>query len=414
VGALYDYKGRLEAARRRIGSFADSQLLLGFLDHLKALGLSDGRVAKYANHICALMRGCPFNPKTATREDVERVIAWINSQPYKSTTKKDLKIVVRRLVQYARHGSCAPRTPVPDEVNWFSVKSDEKDSRVKPEMLLTLEEVKAIMNACENERDRALVSVLFEGALRPGELLGMTVGSVEFIDKYCLISVDGKTGIKRIPLVASHKPLLDWLTKHPKRGDPEAPLWISLSNNSKAEGMSYCYLRKLVRQLAAKAGVRKKVWPYLFRHTCLTAMAKILTEAKLELYAGWVHGSDMPRRYVHFSARDLEETILEVHGLKSPAREDSIIRPMQCPRCGESNPPSNVRCSICGYILDKKLAMEVEEKHAERMEEILKRLERLEEVVRSFLGDESESLRRQETSGAQSPLTTAPSRPSLR
>jgi integrase/recombinase XerD len=382
---MYDYGRRLEAARKRISSLANSRLLLAFLDHLKALGLSDGRVAKYANHICALTRGSPFNPKTATREEIERVIAWINSQPYKSTTKKDLKIVVKRLVQYARHGSCATKTPIPDEVKWFSINTREKDSRVGPEMLLTLEEVKAMIGTAENERDKALVSVLFEAALRPGELLGMTVGSVEFRDSYCLITVKGKTGIKRLPLVASHKSLLDWLMRHPKRNDPEAPLWISLSNNSKAEGMSYYYLRKLVKQLAAKAGVKKKVWPYLFRHSCLTAMAKILTEAKLELYAGWVHGSDMPRRYVHFSARDLEETILEVHGLRRAERAEGIIKPAECPRCGKRNSPDSVRCSFCGYILDKKLAAEMEEKERERNMEIVQRIERLEGLVKALI-----------------------------
>jgi len=51
--------------------------------------------------------------------------------------------------------------------------------------------------------------VLFEAALRPGELLRMDVGSVDFKDGYCLISVKGKTGVKRIPLVVSFKPLLE-------------------------------------------------------------------------------------------------------------------------------------------------------------------------------------------------------------
>jgi ribosomal protein S18 acetylase RimI-like enzyme len=51
-------------------------------------------------------------------------------------------------------------------------------------MLMTLEEIKAMINSAENDRDRTLVSVLFEGALRPGELLSMTVGSVEFKDSY--------------------------------------------------------------------------------------------------------------------------------------------------------------------------------------------------------------------------------------
>jgi len=69
-----------------------------------------------------------------------------------------------------------------------------------------------------------MISVLFEGGLRPGELLSMTVGSVAFNSQYCLITVYGKTGVKRIPLVASFKPLLEWLQKHPLRGEINAPL----------------------------------------------------------------------------------------------------------------------------------------------------------------------------------------------
>ncbi|MGB9779068.1 MAG: tyrosine-type recombinase/integrase, partial [Candidatus Bathyarchaeales archaeon] len=321
---LYEYSKRLMSAKGRIKGLANGSFLLSFIEHLEALGLSAGRVAKYANHICALMRKCPFNPVKASRGDIEGVIAWINCQPYKSSTKEDLKVVVRKLVQYARYGSCARKTPVPPEVAWFSVNRSEKDSRVKPESLLSLDDVKAMINAAENERDKALISVLFEAALRPGEILTMNVGSVIFKDDYCLIAVNGKTGVKRIPLVASYRLLLEWLMKHPKRGNPNAPLWISLSNNSKLEGMSYYYFRKLVRSLAERAGVKKNVWPYLFRHTCLTSLAKILTEAKLELYAGWVHGSDMSRRYVHFSARDLEDTILEVHGLKKAGHAEGV------------------------------------------------------------------------------------------
>lgn len=154
--------------------------------------------------------------------------------------------------------------------------------------------------------------------------------------------------------------------------------------------MSYYYFRKLIRNLAQKAGLKKKVWPYLFRHASLTFMAKILMEAKLELYAGWVHGSDMARRYVHFSARDLEEAILEVHGLKRAAKQAEIITPIERPRCRERNSPSNIRCSFCGYIIDRKLAIETEEKRAERLEDAIRRLERLEQIIYSLLGDKGE------------------------
>ncbi|MEM0253977.1 MAG: hypothetical protein QXK78_05410 [Candidatus Bathyarchaeia archaeon] len=103
---------------------------------MSALEPSAGRVAKYANLLYSLMMSCPFDP--ADRQVVERVIAWINSQPCKLLNKEDLKILVRKLVQYAKYSSC-------------------------------------------------------------------------------LISICGKTGVKRIPLVASYKLLLDWLMKHPLR-----------------------------------------------------------------------------------------------------------------------------------------------------------------------------------------------------
>ena len=389
---IHDYVGRLRRARERLSRLENSSILLSFIDHLSALELSAGRVAKYANLLCMLMKNCSFDPAKADRRIVERVIAWINSQPYKSSTKEDLKLVVRKLIQYAKYGSCGRGAPVPPEVSWFNIKRSEKDSRVKPEMLLSLDDVKAMINAAENERDKALISVLFEAALRPGELLTMKVRSVEFKDNYCLISVCGKTGVKRIPLIASHKLLLDWLMKHPKRHDPDAPLWISLSNNSKNEAMSYYYFRKLIKELAKKAGLRRDVWPYLFRHSCLTALAKVLTESKLELYAGWVHGSKMARRYVHFSARDLEETVLEIHGLKEPRRADGIIRPVECPRCRQMNAPNSTRCEACGYVLDRDLAIKIEEEERRRnedviklLEEAFKRLDRLERIVQSVL-----------------------------
>ena len=389
---IHNYRKRLESAKRRLAKLKQGKLLLGFLNHLEALSLSTGRVAKYANHICALMKHCPFNPAKAERRDIEQVIAWINGQPYKSSTRDDLKLVVRKLVQYAKCGSCTRETPVPTEVAWFKVKSTNRDCRVRPESLLTSEEIKAMVRAAENERDEALISTLFEGALRPGELLTMKLGSVEFKKDYCIISVEGKTGLKRIPLVVSYRPLLKWLQKHPRRENPNTPLWSSLSNNSKGGQVSYSYLRKLLKRLAGKAGIRKPVWPYLFRHSCLTALAKVFTESRLELYAGWIHGSRMPKRYVHFSARDLEDAVLELHGLKRRGETDNILKIVECPRCGAKNQPDAVRCEWCGLILDKQLALKIEEEERRRTEEkekaLIGRIERLERLVRSLLNGE--------------------------
>ena len=309
--------------------------------------------------------------------------------------------MLRKFIQYAKYGRCDRETPLPPEVSWIKLRVKENDSRVTPDNLLSKEEFKAIVKATENSRDRALVYVLFEAALRPGELLTMTVGSVEFKDKYCLITVNGKTGIKRIPLVVSYKPLLEWLRDHPNRDNPNAPLWASFSNSNKGGRLSYRRFRLLIKRLAEKAGLKKDVWPYLFRHSTLTEIAKVFTEARLEQYAGWVHGSKMSRRYVHFSARDLEDAVLGLHGFRKQDDTEGVLKLVECPRCGTQNTPGSVYCNFCGFLLDKELAIKIEEEERRkdemvihRLEEMAKRLEDLERIVHKLFYDKAELYRK--------------------
>ncbi|MEM2780537.1 MAG: hypothetical protein QW791_06695 [Candidatus Bathyarchaeia archaeon] len=60
----------------------------------------------------------------ATKQDIERVVAWINRQPYREWTKHGLKTALRKLVQYAKCGSCDEKTPLPPEVAWIPMKVD--------------------------------------------------------------------------------------------------------------------------------------------------------------------------------------------------------------------------------------------------------------------------------------------------
>ncbi|MEM3466254.1 MAG: hypothetical protein QW566_07270, partial [Candidatus Jordarchaeales archaeon] len=81
-----------------------------------------------------IFKNVPFDAVKADRHEVERVVAWINSKPYKSWTKHGLKIAVRKLVQYAKYGSCDGKTPMPPEVAWIKITVRDKDSGVTPEI----------------------------------------------------------------------------------------------------------------------------------------------------------------------------------------------------------------------------------------------------------------------------------------
>jgi len=98
-------------------------------------------------------------------------------------------------------------------------------------------------------------------------------------------------------------------------------------------------------------------------------MAKVFTEARLEQFAGWTYGSKMTQRYVHFSARDLEDAILELHGLKKSSKDTGIIKLVDCPRCGNKNPIGKIRCATCSMVLDKETALKLEDNQRQKEKE---------------------------------------------
>lgn len=97
----------------------------------------------------------------------------------------------------------------------------------------------------------------------------------------------------------------------------------------------------------------------------------------------------MTRRYVHFSARDLEEAVLELHGLAKKDEAKRGFRLEECPRCGRKNQPESVKCGFCGFILDRRSAEEIEQKTNERNAEIQDRLQRLEQTITSLLNNQT-------------------------
>lgn len=92
-----------------------------------------------------------------------------------------------------------------------------------------------------------------------------------------------------------------------------------------------------------------------------------------------------PRRYVHFSAKDLEDAILELNGLKKPEEEGPKLELRICPRCSYENSPEVKRCAKCGLILDPVLAAKIAAREAKREADLKKRVEKLEKLISSLL-----------------------------
>ena len=191
----------------------------------------------------------------------------------------------------------------------------------------------------------------------------MKIKHIQF-DKYgALAMLNGKTGMRRIRLIASVPSLSAWLNIHPFKDDKDAWLWVGLSPVNKGDKLSYNGLKNLIKDLSKKANIKKKIYPYIFRHSRATELAKHLTEAQLCQFMGWVQGSKQAATYVHLSQRDTDEAILEMYGLLDKEEKDGEkLMAIKCPRCGQYNSPGARFCYYCGMALDVKAAMEADEK----------------------------------------------------
>jgi integrase len=178
-----------------------------------------------------------------------------------------------------------------------------KLGEVHPELrhcdLITKEELWGMISAAKTLRDMAMLAVLYDGALRRQELLGLRLRDVDFSNGIVHITVTGKTGTRTIPLTFSGLILKRYVDATPRFWE-QGSLWDIGING----------LRAMIDSVRDRIRINKRVYPYVFRHSRITELSNILSEAQLKCFAGWSQNSPMPRNYVHLCVNDLDRVIL--------------------------------------------------------------------------------------------------------
>ena len=199
-------------------------------------------------------------------------------------------------------------------VDWFAARRIK--SKLKKTDLLTPEELDAIVGVARTQMERAFITGYFESKCRPKEYLGLKVGDVETNSYGVRLNVDSKLGGTRgIPLVRSAPEFALWLRMHPFRNDRDAPLWIITRGGPQKKAIGYGRAKQLIKTRAREAGVKKRVYQYLFRHTGLTDACVKVKEPVLRKLAGWSPDSRMPAVYEHLAGEDVERAVLEAEGI---------------------------------------------------------------------------------------------------
>jgi site-specific recombinase XerD len=202
--------------------------------------------------------------------------------------------------------------------------------RTFPPAPLSAVEVRSLVDACGRRsptgiRNRALIVVLWRTGLRLSEALDLVPGDVG--DGFLAVR-RGKGGKARtVGMDPEAFAVLErWLERRKQLGVRSAPLFCTL----KGGGLDENYVRRVLRRMATRAGVEKRVHPHGLRHTHANELAE--------------EGVPMPVIQAQLGHSSLATT---ARYLQRVGSTPAVLRAMGQRAWGESNDPSTCNAT-CG------------------------------------------------------------------
>ncbi len=357
----------------------NKKLIDGFIQTCTAKGLSGHRLLFYLSRLTKILE---FNGKDMdqwNRDDVEKVMARVESSGYKAWTRENFKVTLKIFFKW--YYKVENGDPLPTLVRWLTNQSPP--NKLVRDDLLTPEEVKKMMDCTNNLMWKALLATLFESGTRAGELRAMKLRDIKFTETEVQIQITGGKMAKKMRdrfvfLYQSYDILRSWIDNHPFKNDPNHYVWINTSAKNHGEVLQHRHLDITLKRLAVNAGLNKRVFAHLFRHSRAYIWHRDLGQAVAQKALGHAPDSDMSRTYQHFTSDNVRDALRKQHGLKK--KEELTPEDFVCGRCKHPNGIGSTSCSVCGLPLSQLAAAKIK-KEEEKKKDTYEKLEKLANMI---------------------------------
>ncbi|MEQ9186448.1 MAG: site-specific tyrosine recombinase XerD [Cryomorphaceae bacterium] len=288
----------------------------GFKSYLRMeRSLSENSIAAYLEDVHKLTRYLGeekrvMSPSDVVRKDLESFVKWIVDLGLAPHTQARIISGIKAFFRYLEIDEVIKEDPT-------LLLEAPKLGRKLPDTLNNAE-IERMLEAIdrsrpEGERNRAIVETLYACGLRVSELVTLRISNLFFKDGF--IRVIGKGDKERlVPIhdvaTRSIQLYLDEVRIHIDPKPSEAD-YVFL--NQRGSHLSRVMVFYIIRDLAAKAGIRKTISPHTLRHSFATELVENGADLRaVQEMLG--HASITTTEiYTHLDRKFLKKTILEHH-----------------------------------------------------------------------------------------------------
>jgi site-specific recombinase XerD len=326
-------------------SRTDADLIIRFVrEEANRIGHAEHTVLSNTRYLSHAVERIP-GPAQWTNDQINQYVADARRLNKANTTRKRV-LITRQFCEWLVKKKI---NTVLDIAGIKEIKAPAADRMTKTAaMMLSTEESDKIIAAGKNVRDRCMLSMLAESGMRPFELLRLKWGDLK-IDNYgVIINVSGKTEIPRfIRLVHSSPYIAAWKNDHPSPEDSSF-IFTSLRSPEPENRVTHSALKKIVRLAVEKAGIKKKVSPYLFRHSNVTRMLEEgYSDSTIRMVHWGSQTTQMLGTYGHVSSAAIDAELLDKAGVVSREKKERK-QVHQCQDCRTILKPGDQFCPKCG------------------------------------------------------------------
>ncbi|WP_124981082.1 site-specific tyrosine recombinase XerD [Nonlabens xiamenensis] len=246
--------------------------------------------AKDFYQYCRLERGLSENTIKAYTRDLSKLTVWLDHSS-ESATPIDINQEVLRTYLYSLAKTVQPRSQARNlsslkaffnylmlegyrDDHPLELMESPKIGRKLPDSLST-KEIDSMIQAIdrstpEGERNRTIVETLYGCGLRVSELITLKISDLFFDEGF--IKVLGKGDKQRfVPIGLYTIEIIQLYINEVRIHIPtKSGHTDTLFLNRRGAGLTRAMIFHVIKQLAAKAGIKKKVSPHTFRHSFAT------------------------------------------------------------------------------------------------------------------------------------------------